>query len=142
MTERAKKRLFIAVDISDEARAVVARYVEELKKASRNVRVSWTKAENLHLTLKFLGDVEESRIAALASGVAKQAAALSTIDLEIGGTGVFPSPAKAKVLWVGVNNPDGSLANAAQRIDEVCEKLGFPREDRKFSPHLTIGRVR
>jgi 2'-5' RNA ligase len=137
-----KKRLFIAVDISDEARKRVREYIEVLKANARETRVSWTKPENLHLTLKFLGDVDQSRIVLLTTALEQIVKALSPIDLEISGTGVFPSTGKPKVLWIGVDDVSGDLAKAAQSIEEACDKLGFAREDRKFSPHLTIGRVR
>src|SRR5215468_9723068 len=102
MMERAKKRLFIAVDISDQAREAAASYVDGLKRDWPDSRISWAKPHNLHLTLKFLGDVEETRIIGLGDAVREVAASIPSFHLEIGGTGVFPSATRPKVLWLGV----------------------------------------
>jgi 2'-5' RNA ligase len=137
-----KKRLFIAIDISEQARSLVASRIDQLKRRFTNVRVSWTKPENLHLTVKFLGDVEESRITELVKMVAGAASALSPIQAELNGPGVFPSERKPKVLWLGITDPQGSIRMAAAVIEKACEKIGFAPELRPFRPHLTIGRIR
>jgi 2'-5' RNA ligase len=142
MKERAKKRLFIAIDISEEARVAASAYINRLKNEWPGYRISWTKPENLHLTLKFLGDVEEKRIVEIANAIGKAAIGASNFQLEASGTGVFPSARKPKVLWLGFKEESGNLESLAERLEEKCEEIGFPKDERKFSPHLTIVRVR
>ena len=137
-----KKRLFIAIDISVQARQLAAAHAEELKRSHPDSRVSWTKPGNLHLTLKFLGDVEEERIADVIDSLRRVTVGTPSFRLEISGAGVFPSARKPKVLWLGVHDTSGQLRRIAKVIDEDLNGLGFPREDREFSPHLTIGRIR
>ena len=137
-----KKRLFIAVDISNEAREHAASYIAALRETAADARISWTKRENLHLTLKFLGDVDEAKIAGLVVALDKALTGMPTCDLEVVGTGVFPSARKPKVLWLGVNDIGGNLLRVAGAVDDGLSVVGFPIEEREFSPHLTIGRVR
>jgi RNA 2',3'-cyclic 3'-phosphodiesterase len=142
MKERAKKRLFIAIDISAEACRAAASYIDSLKRAWPDYRISWTKPENLHLTLKFLGDTEEAKIDAVGNALINAVAAVSKFQIEIGETGVFPSPRKPKVLWLGISDISGNLKKATHGIEKNCAEIGFPEDERDFSPHLTIGRVR
>jgi 2'-5' RNA ligase len=142
MKERAKKRLFIAVDISDEARKAAADYVNYLKNECPDCRARWTKPKNLHLTIKFLGDAEETHVTELGDAIRGAAAFVSNFQLEINGTGVFPSAKKPNVLWLGIREETGNLGRLAEQLEKKCEHIGFPRDKRPFSPHLTIGRVR
>lgn len=102
--------------------------------------VAWVKASNLHLTLKFLGDVEEQRIEAIATSLTKAAAQVDAFDLTIGGFGAFPTRARPRVIWVGANGP--RLHALVESIESALEPLGFPRETRPFAGHITLGRVR
>lgn len=137
-----KKRLFIAVDLSEDARARAAAYIERFRSLGSNARVSTTKAENLHLTLKFLGDVDASAVDDVIKALDRACSALPAFHLSIAGTGVFPSARKPKVLWLGVDDADDGLKAAAKAVDDELNRLGFAKEDRVFSPHLTIGRIR
>lgn len=137
-----KKRLFIAVDISDEARERAAAYIDSLKHQFPDIRISWGRAQKLHLTLKFLGDVEESRIDPIINTIERAAEDVRKFSIQLSGTGVFPSLRKAKVFWLGILDPGKQLTEIATRIEDQCGRLGFPAEDWHFSPHLTIGRVR
>jgi 2'-5' RNA ligase len=136
------KRIFVAVDISEQARRRVAAYIESLQTEFRPVRVGWDKPEKLHLTLKFLGETEENRLAELRKIVAKCAGEISNFKLRIGGTGIFPNERNARVLWIDATDETGSLARINTFLEAECEKIGFPKEKRGFVPHLTIGRVR
>ena len=102
--------------------------------------VAWVKAGNLHLTLKFLGDVEEQRIEAIATSLTKAAAQVDAFDLTIGGFGAFPTRARPRVIWVEANGP--RLHALVESIECALEALGFPRETRPFAGHITLGRVR
>ncbi len=97
-----KKRIFTAVDISDEARAKATDYIESLRGEFPQVRVGWEKAEKLHLTLKFFGEVDEKQLAKLTVAVEQTANQISDFNLKITETGVFPSKRNARILWLGV----------------------------------------
>ena len=136
------KRIFAAVDISDEARRKVASYIETLRNEFRNVRVGWDKPEKLHLTLKFLGDTDDGQLRELEKIVREISAKITNFKLQIAETGVFPNVRNPRVLWIDVKDEAGSLAKINARLESECEKIGFKKEKRAFVPHLTIGRVR
>jgi 2'-5' RNA ligase len=139
---KVMKRIFIAVDISDEARRRVSEYSEALRREFPDLRVGWEKAEKLHLTLKFLGETTENQLKDLIEIVGKAAVQISNFKLQISETGVFPSLRNARILWLGVKDEKGSLAEISGILESECEKIGFPKEKRKFTAHLTIARLR
>ena len=104
--------------------------------------VAWVAPDNFHLTLKFLGPVDSERIATLTEALTSAAAACTPFKLELGGLGAYPSPARPRVLWAGLATGAAPAAAVAMRIDEALAELGFKREARAFSPHVTLGRVR
>jgi len=136
------KRIFIAVDISEEARNKTAAYIETLRLEFRQIRVGWDKPEKLHLTLKFIGDTDESQLQKLETIVFEISQKIESFNLKIADTGVFPSPRNPRVLWIGVKDKKRNLAMINDFLDNECEKIGFAREKRNFVPHLTIGRIR
>jgi RNA 2',3'-cyclic 3'-phosphodiesterase len=136
------KRIFIAVDISDQARAAAADYIESLRGEFRAVRVGWEKAEKLHLTLKFLGVCEERQLKDLEKIAAEITAEISRFTIRIADTGVFPNERNPRVLWVDVKDAAGNLVKIHGLLEAKCEKIGFKREARRFVPHLTIGRIK
>ncbi|MGC2237873.1 MAG: RNA 2',3'-cyclic phosphodiesterase [Pyrinomonadaceae bacterium] len=137
-----KKRIFIAVDISDEARRRAFEYSEALRREFPNLRIGWEKTEKMHLTLKFLGDINENQLKELVEIVSKTAAQISKFKLNVGETGVFPTPQNARILWLGVKDEERSLAQISEILESECENIGFPKEKRNFKAHLTIGRLR
>ncbi len=133
-------RSFIAVFLDPATRARVAAFQERL--AGTGADVKWVEPHNLHLTLKFLGDVEPTRLDEI--GRALEAAASGTRQFELGiaGAGVFPNARNPRVVWLGVREGREALLDLARRVEHAMEALGFPRDEKGFSPHLTIGRVR
>ena len=131
-------RCFVAVEISQETRQAVAVVLEELGPLGRDVR--WVKPENLHLTLKFLGNVEEERISPVLRALEGAARETPAFYLGFRGLGAFPSLRRPRVLWIGVDQGSEGLTHLAQRVDSAMGTLGITREDRPFSPHLTLGR--
>jgi RNA 2',3'-cyclic 3'-phosphodiesterase len=105
-------------------------------------QISWTKPSNIHLTLKFLGGVEASRIDAVGKAIERAAQGIGPFEVEVGGAGCFPSSRSPRVLWVGITDTPEQLRRLYDNIENQLEGKGFPREKRKFSPHLTIGRIR
>jgi len=133
-------RTFIALEVSQDVRKRAAALMETLR--GSGAKVSWTKPHNLHLTLKFLGDTPEERIAAVGQSVAQAAAEWPPFTLRLLGAGVFPDARRPQTLWVGAEQGSEAACRLAAAIDERLRQCGFPKEKRAFQPHLTIGRVR
>lgn len=136
------KRIFVAVDISAEARRKTAAYIESLKLEFANLRVAWEKPEKLHLTMKFLGDADEDQLQKLEDVARNIAGKIPKFDFKIAETGVFPSRRNARVLWIDVKGEKGNLTEINRLLEAKCERIGFPREIRNFKPHLTIARLK
>jgi 2'-5' RNA ligase len=135
-------RLFCAVELSDDVRARLQEHIARLRKEVPDAAASWSRVENIHLTLKFFGNVALDRIpkiSAAATGTTKQ---FSKFQIGVGKTGVFPRPSRAQVLWIGVNDPSGQLAALQKRFEDECAAEGFEKENRAYRPHLTIARIR
>lgn len=136
------KRIFIAIDISEEAKAGIAKLTGELKADFPQVRVSWEKPEKIHLTLKFLGDIDESRLADLKEAVKETAREFAAFPVRVENTGCFPSPKKARILWLGMEDETGSLPKLQEKLEQEAAKIGFAKEARPFKAHLTVARLR
>lgn len=137
-----KKRLFIAIDISDEARSATRKYIDSLKNRFPSTLAKWEAPEKLHLTLKFLGSTDEQLLDTIIDLIGQAAELTKPFDVEIVGTGAFPSTQNPRVLWLGVNEASGTMKYLAELIDQECAALGFEKGNRAFKPHLTIARIR
>jgi 2'-5' RNA ligase len=104
--------------------------------------VRWVAPDNFHVTVKFLGAVDEARLPAVIDALHAAVPHHARFAIDVGGLGAFPSATRARVLWAGVVAGDGPLAALAATVDTALASLGFPREARAFSPHITVGRVR
>jgi 2'-5' RNA ligase len=135
-------RVFCAVELASEIRTKLEEHIEQLRGQVPDVAASWSRVENIHLTLKFFGNVARDRIAAISAAASKTVNEFPAFEIEIGSTGVFPRPSRAQVLWIGVNDPSSQLSALQQRLENECEAAGFPKEDRAYRPHLTIARLR
>ena len=133
-------RTFIAVGISDEVREKIAQIQAELKKGEPDVK--WVEPENLHITLKFLGEVSEDKLPGVIEKTRLAASGISPFRVHIIGLGSFPSLTSPRVVWVGVKEGKNELRNLSERVEGNLSDLGFAKEKREFSAHLTIGRVR
>jgi 2'-5' RNA ligase len=102
----------------------------------------WTSTANRHVTLKFLGSTDHELIPEIEAAIRTSAAAEPSSELTLGELGVFPSLARARVLWVGLSDPAGTLTRLAARLDIALAPLGFPVEDRAFTAHLTLARFK
>jgi len=132
-------RSFIAVDITDDMRSAVEKLQERLKGAEADVK--WVAPQNMHLTLKFLGDTPEEKEPDLKAVLDRVAGNYRAFDISLFKLGAFPKLDLPKVVWVGIDNNCGLIEEIAGKIDTECEKAGFLKETRAFSAHLTIGRV-
>lgn len=132
-------RIFLAIELPWQ---VQSRLGELIKKVSQvNMPVRWVSQSNLHLTLKFLGDISCSQLAVVSNALAEEALSVGRFSFRIENLGVFPNPRKPRIVWAGIMAPSEML-DLVQRIETRLLLEGFPREERPFSPHLTIGRVR
>jgi RNA 2',3'-cyclic 3'-phosphodiesterase len=129
-------RLFVAMDIPEEVRAAVAALVEQLRPSSRDAR--WARIEGLHLTLKFIGEIPEERVGPIVSALTSLTFA-KPIALRFGRLGFFPNERRPRVLWAGIDSGP-ELAALAAAVETALIPLGIAREDRAFSPHLTLAR--
>lgn len=103
--------------------------------------MAWVAETNLHVTLKFLGQIEATRVAAIADAIGVVAARTPSFELVVRGLGAFPTPARPRIVWVGLE-PAAPLAVLAGALDSALATLGFAREARPFAAHVTLGRVR
>ncbi len=132
-------RLFVAINFPAELRQRLWRAAAPLRQAGFPVR--WVEPEELHLTLKFLGEVAPAREGELIAGLQAAVRGVKPFTLPVGGFGVFPSSSRPRVLWAGCE-PLPALEWLQHRVEQEMEQLGFPLEGRAFHPHLTLGRVR
>jgi len=135
-------RVFCAVELPDDVRARLQEHIARLRKDFPDTAASWSRVENIHLTLKFLGNVELDRIPKISAAAMRTTDKFSKFQIDVGNVGVFPRPSRAQVLWIGVNDPSGKLSTLQQQFESACESAGFPKEDRAYRPHLTIARIR
>ncbi len=134
------KRLFIAMELPADARHAVATGISPIRRKGFDVK--WVATENLHLTLKFLGNTPDDQVEAIREVMERCAAGLPPLHLSLQGMGAFPSARKPRVLWVGMQGEVEPLAGLARALDRELEPLGFVPENRPFSPHITTGRAR
>jgi 2'-5' RNA ligase len=135
-------RVFCAIELPSEVRARVIEHTKLLRDAAPEVRASWERAEKLHLTLKFLGEIAPNRIEALSDAASRAAQNTQPFILTLEGAGAFPTRGLPRILWLGVNDSSGVLSQLQKHLEEECESVGFAREERPFHPHLTIARIR
>ncbi|MCA1564775.1 MAG: RNA 2',3'-cyclic phosphodiesterase [Acidobacteria bacterium] len=141
---KQRVRIFCAVELPEDVRARVAAHVARLREASQPpLKISWERPEKLHLTLKFLGEIEAERLEALTRAANRAAVGGGgKFELSLREAGAFPSRGNARVLWLGLHDDTGRLAELQRRLEAECERENFPRETRAFRPHITIARIR
>jgi len=142
LSQRSEWRVFCAVELPDAVRARLEKHVAQLRKEVPDAAASWSRVENIHLTLKFFGNVEMKRIEKISAAAERAVKQFSTFQIGVGGTGVFPKPSRPQVLWIGVSDPPGQLSALQERFEDECAAEGFEKEDRAYRPHLTIARLR
>jgi len=133
-------RSFIAIDTAPEVKAAIVEVEERLK--ATNAEVRWEPIEKFHITLKFLGNVEEVKLESLEKRLEEALSAFPAFKMTYQAVGCFPNQYHPRVVWIGAENEDGTLTRIEETIEEVSNSLGFPREERQFHPHITIGRVK
>jgi 2'-5' RNA ligase len=132
-------RLFIGIKLSDLLKKEIARVCESLKKFNSDVK--WVEIENIHLTLKFLGEVKEEELVNL-DCIKEISQKNLPFIYEIQGIGGFPNIKHPRVIWIGINNGKEKIIEICKSLDEILCKVGFKKEEKGFNPHITIGRIR
>jgi 2'-5' RNA ligase len=135
--EARPQRLFVAIEIPDDVRALVAAAVEPLH--AERPRARWVPRENQHVTLKFLGSTWPRLVDWVLESIGEVATASEAFDTRVDGLGAFPSERRARVLWAGLDDAAGRLADLAGALDRALEPE-FAPEKRAFTPHLTVAR--
>jgi len=133
-------RSFVAVEIPAEIQGAIARSTAPLQQALPKPLIHWVAPQNVHLTLKFLGDVLPANLERLAKALKTVAIAHETFTMSVGGLGAFPTRYRPRVIWIRLEAPVALMA-LLRGVEAVTTELGYTPEDRPFSPHLTIGRV-
>jgi len=131
-------RAFIAIDLSPVIRSGLRAVSQQLRRETRAVR--WVAPESIHLTLKFLGEIDSAGLPALTKSLLAEAGRQVPFEFHAGGLGAFPSLRRPRAVWVGLQAPP-DLAALQASLEAATSPLGYLTEERAFSPHLTIGRV-
>jgi len=133
-------RTFIAIPLTEDTRRMLAAMQDGLRRSRADVR--WVSPPSIHLTLKFLGEVSPGKVAELAAALKVHSVPLRRFRLTAGGIGVFPALNAIRIVWCGIGGDLEQLSALQATVENTCCEMGFPREERPFSPHLTLGRVR
>lgn len=134
-------RAFIAIELPSVLQDAIHQQTASLRQSFDPSFVRWVYARNLHLTLKFLGDVSPTNVALLTQMLASESSQYHGFDMQAGGIGSYPTSRRPRVIWVGLQAP-AELESLQRSIESGAARLGYEAEERGFSPHLTIGRVR
>ena len=137
-----KWRVFVAIELPVAVRRKVIEHIDSLRDSVPEAKASWIREGNLHLTLKFLGDIPFTNVEKLSAAVAIAGTRVEPFEIIVEGCGAFPPRGQPRVLWIGIDDPSGQLASLHVALEDECAKAGFPREARAFHPHLTIARIR
>ena len=133
-------RSFVAIELPDELKRELGQLEDRLKSGGRQ-GVRWVNPNSVHLTLKFLGNIDADKTGEITAAIKESAEGVSAFNLRVEGLGAFPNLRRVQVVWVGLSGEIDTLGRLQQQLELNLEKLGFPRESRPFTPHLTLGRI-
>ncbi len=135
-------RMFCAFELPESLRARIHQHSQRVREAVPEAAASWSRPENIHLTVKFFANVDQQRVTVISAAAARVVKEFSPIQIEVEKTGVFPRPSRPQVLWIGIDDPSRALASLHTQLEDEFAREGFSKEDRAFRPHLTIARIR
>ena len=138
-TSMARQRTFVAIDLNAEVRRRAKTLLTALSRTTSGVR--WVAPDQLHVTLKFLGDVDDTRFYAVCEAVRKAVRGRTPFSLACRGVGAFPDLSRPRTVWLGLDDPEGQLADLQAEVERQLRTLDFPEENRPFRAHVTLGRV-
>lgn len=134
-------RTFIAIELDEPLRIALAQVQNKLKRQAPPGSVKWVAADGIHLTLKFLGDTPVSRVPEIEEAIKRACAGFAPFEFSVEGRGCFPNFRRPRVIWVAVRDKGQRLTALRDAIEREVAPLGWPTEEREFSPHLTLGRI-
>jgi 2'-5' RNA ligase len=134
-------RTFIAIELEEPLRLAIARVQTKFKRQAPPGSVKWVAPEGIHLTLKFLGDTPASRLGEIGAALTAACGGFAPFEFSVEGRGCFPNSRRPRVVWVAVRDKGRTLAPLQAAVEKHVAPLGWPTEERAFSPHLTLGRV-
>lgn len=134
-------RAFIAIELTATTQAAIEKQIARLRQSLGNDLIRWISPQNIHITLKFLGDIDSAHVDFLKQMLLRDLDSQTGFEVQIGGLGSFPTSKRPRVLWIGIHAP-ASLASIQRMVESGTSRLGYEKEERPFSPHLTIGRVK
>lgn len=135
-------RLFIAITLEPDIRSALTKISHKLAELTSNAQIKWVGEENIHLTLRFLGEIPQDMLANIASAIDQTAQNHHSFKMTIRGLGAFPTLARPRVLWVGCDEPTSTLPIVYEELEGNLVAFGLSKDDHHFSPHITIGRVK
>ncbi|MCL4507834.1 MAG: RNA 2',3'-cyclic phosphodiesterase [Chloroflexi bacterium] len=138
----AELRVFIAIELDDAIKAALAKAQQRLRAEPISGFVRWVDPAGLHLTMKFLGDIDSQRVPHVLGAMQAACASTAPFELAVRGAGCFPNYQRPNVIWAGIVGDVKAATALAQRLEDECARLGFDPEERPFSPHFTLGRVK
>lgn len=133
-------RTFLAVDISSNQHKLVSKLIDQFAETSDNFK--WTRPDNLHITLNFLGELPEVELNSVCKVAERALADAPSFDLTLHGVGAFPEVSRPRVVWAGIQTGAEEMKAIQKRLSDGLEELGFPPERRQYRPHLTLGRIK
>ena len=133
-------RIFVAIELESSIKEEIARIQTRLKVTQDKIK--WVEPSSVHLTLKFLGEIEEEKLEKVHRITEELGERISPFKIEVKGMGVFPGFSSPRVIWIGARDTSGELEELAARLEEALAREGFVREKRKWKAHLTLGRVK
>lgn len=133
-------RAFIAIPLTEQVHQELAHLQDKLRKS--NADVKWVEPSNIHLTLKFIGEIDEEQVEKIKASLDEIAKNRHCFDIHLAKVGAFPKISYPRVVWAGIDEGYEECKTLAKSVEDTMERLGFKKEERDFSPHLTLGRVR
>jgi RNA 2',3'-cyclic 3'-phosphodiesterase len=133
-------RTFISIELPEKVKVALTSIQRDLKEPGQNF-LKWVSTDSIHLTLKFLGNIDVDKVGQIITAIREAIHLQKPFTIRIGEVGAFPNVQRPKVLWVGINGDIGELIGLQKRLDDKLETIGFVKEKRAFSPHLTLARV-
>ena len=133
-------RTFIAIELPPEIQKTLSRYQNKLKRTG--IDVKWVEDKNIHLTLKFIGEINENQLHSIIQALREISRIHAGFEITLSSIGAFPGIQSPRVIWAGISKGDAEIKNLAREIEKRISALGFQKETREFSSHITLGRTR
>jgi 2'-5' RNA ligase len=135
-------RVFCAIELGETVRELALGHIARLRDAVPDAKASWSRDANLHLTLKFLGEIPQTSVPDFSGAASRAVAGLAPFSIRLEQVGVFPKHGQPRVLWIGINDDSGKLGELHARLEDESANAGFAKDERPFRPHLTLARLR